>query len=96
MHDLLAEAELEGPWSRSLERVEQMGHAAICELASWQKASSSAEVMRLLSKADTAAAMPNSPRNPDYRQEPLTREGAHSIIMLKVRVRVRVRVRGER
>ena len=72
VHDLLSEAELEGPWAPTLDRVELLGHEAFCESASWEKAKSAADVMRMLQKADSA------------RTEALPREGSHTLILIKI------------
>ena len=72
VHDLLSEATLEGPWQPTLERVELLGHKAFAESAQWNTCNSSADVMRQLTKADSA------------RSEAQPREGSHSLIMLKL------------
>lgn len=72
VHDLLAEAELEGPWNRVLERVELLGHSAFAESATWETCASSAEVMRKIASAD------------NNRTEAHPREGSHTIIGLKL------------
>ena len=72
VHDLLAEAVLEGPWARTLERVELLGHSAFAESAQWQTCGSSAEVMRKVAAADGA------------RTEAHPREGSHTIVGLKL------------
>ena len=72
VHDLLAEATLEGPWQPTLERVELLGHQAFAESAQWTNCNSSADVMRALTKADSA------------RTDAQPREGSHSLIMLKL------------
>ena len=72
VHDLLAEATLEGPFSPMLERIELLGHDALAANAQWETCTSSAEVMRVLGKADSA------------RGESLPREGSHSLIFMKL------------
>jgi len=72
VHDLLAEATLEGPWLRTLERVELLGHTAFAESAQWESCTSSTEVMRKLTNADSK------------RSEAQPREGSHTIIGLKL------------
>ena len=72
VHDLLAEVTLEGPWQQHLDRLELLGHDTIASSATWSSCASSAEVMRLLTKADSA------------RGESLPREGSHSLIFMKL------------
>ena len=71
VHDLIGCTELD-IHPGALDDVEQSGHAAICQNAKWTKATTKEEVMRILSKADSA------------RTEALPREGSHSLILLRV------------
>jgi hypothetical protein len=71
VHDLIGCTEL-NIHPGALDDVEQSGHAAICQDAKWTKATTKEEVMRILSKADSA------------RTEALPREGSHSLILLRV------------
>ena len=72
VHDLLAESTLEGPWGASLERLELLGHSAFAESAKWETCTSTTEVMRKLTNADSK------------RTEAQPREGSHTIIGLKL------------